>query len=47
MVEYRVVNLLNGLVTIVIAKNVFEAIKKGQKEFNEPNRANVPVQVLN
>tara|TARA_A100001201_G_scaffold107236_2_gene91729 strand:+ start:899 stop:1042 length:144 start_codon:yes stop_codon:yes gene_type:complete len=47
VVKFKVVNLLNGLVTVVIAKNVFEAIKKGQKEFNEPNRRNVPVQVLN
>jgi len=47
VVTFKIVNLLNGLVTIVIAKNVFEAIKKGQKEFSEPNRRNVPVQVLN
>tara|TARA_R100000995_G_C3418032_1_gene92561 strand:- start:303 stop:446 length:144 start_codon:yes stop_codon:yes gene_type:complete len=47
VIEYKIVNLLNGIITIVIAKNVFEAIKEGQKEFSEPNRANVPVQVLN
>lgn len=45
--EYKIVNLLNGIVTIVIANNVYQAIKKGQKEFSEPNRTNVPVQVLN
>ena len=47
MVTFKIVNLLNGIITIVIAKNVFEAIKEGQKEFSEPNRRNVPVQVLN
>ena len=46
MIEYKVVNLLNGAVTIVIADNVFNAIKKGSKYFSEPNRANVPVRVL-
>ena len=46
MSEYKVVNLLNGMVTIVIAKNVYSAIKKGQKESSEPNRAKVPVQVI-
>ena len=47
MEEYRVVNLLNGMVTIVVAKGVLEAMKKGQKYFTEPNRNTARVQVLN
>ena len=47
MDEYRVVNLLNGMVTIVVAKGVLEAMKKGQKYFTEPNRNTARVQVLN
>ena len=45
--EYKVINLLNGMVTIVVAKSVLQAIKEGQKHFTEPNRRKVPVQVLN
>ena len=47
MGEYRVVNLMNGMVTIVVAKGVLDAIKKGQKHFTEPNRSIAKVQVLN
>ena len=47
MIEYKVVNLLNGAVTIIIADNIFNAIKKGSKYFSEPNRSKVPVQVFN
>ena len=47
MKEFIIVNLLNGIITIVIAKSVLEAIKKGQRYFSEPNRNKVPVQVLN
>ena len=35
------------MVTIVVAKGVFEAMKKGQKYFTEPNRNTARVQVLN
>jgi hypothetical protein len=45
--EYRVVNLLSGMITIVIAKGVIDAMKKGQKYFTEPNRTIARVQVLN
>ena len=47
MKEYRVVNLLSGMLTIVIAKSVIGAMKKGQKYFTEPNRTIARVQVLN
>ena len=45
--KYKVINLLNGAVTIVIAKGLIDAIRKGQNHFTEPNRNKVPVQVLN
>tara|TARA_R100000963_G_scaffold34313_1_gene27749 strand:- start:171 stop:314 length:144 start_codon:yes stop_codon:yes gene_type:complete len=47
MKKYKVVNLLNGIVTIIIAKGLLDAIRKGQKYFSEPNRGKVPVQVIN
>ena len=47
MKEFLVVNLFSGIVTIIVAKSVLEAIKKGQKHFREPNRRRVSVQVLN
>ena len=47
MDEYRVANLLNGMVTIVVANNVLDAMKKGQKYFTEPNRSIARVQVIN
>ena len=47
MDEYRIVNLLNGMITIVIANSVIDAMKKGQKHFTEPNRRVASVQVLN
>ena len=47
MKEYCVVNLLSGLITIVIAKNVIDAMKKGQKHFTEPNSPKAIVRVLN
>lgn len=47
MIEYKIVNLLSGIVTIIIAKNVFDAIRRGQSYFSEPNRNKVPVKVLN
>ncbi len=46
MSEYKVINLLNGMVTIVVAKSVYSAQRKGQKHFSEPNRTRVPVQVV-
>jgi len=45
--EYRVANLLNGMVTIVVANSVLDAMKKGQKYFTEPNRSVAKVQVIN
>ena len=47
MEEFRVVNLFSGMVTIVVASNVLDAIKEGQKHFTEPNRSTARVQVLN
>ena len=47
MSEFRVVNLISGMVTIVVAKSVLDAMKKGQKHFTEPNRSTARVQVLN
>ena len=44
--EYKVINKVNGMVTIIVAKNIYSAYKKGQKHFSEPNRTNVPVQVV-
>ena len=46
MNEFKIVNLLSGMITIVIAKSVIDACKKGQKHFSEPNRPKVPVQVI-
>ena len=45
--KYKVINLLNGAVTIVIAKGLIDAIRKGQNHFTEPNGNKVQVQVLN
>ena len=45
--KYKVINLLSGIVTVVVANNVYSAIKKGQMHFSEPNRKTVPVQVVN
>lgn len=45
--DFIVVNLLNGMVTVVVAKSVLDAVKQGQKYFTEPNRRKVSVQVLN
>ena len=47
MIEYKVINLLTGVVTIVIATSIYEAIRKGKRYFTGPNRNKVPVQVLN
>jgi len=44
--KYKVINLLNGMITVVVAKNVYSAMKKGQEHFSEPNRTRVPVQVF-
>ena len=45
--KYKVINLLNGMITIVIANSLLEAIRKGHSYFSEPNRNKVPVQVFN
>ena len=39
--------MLNGAVTIVIADNMYKAMSKGRKNFSEPNRNKIPVQVFN
>ena len=44
---YKVINLANGLITMVIANSLIEATRKGQKYFTEPNRPTARVQVLN
>ena len=46
MKEYIIVNLLSGIITIIVAKSVTQAIKKGQSYFSEPNRNIVPVEVV-
>ena len=45
--EYKVINMLNGAVIIVIADNMYKAMSKGRKYFSEPNRTKIPVQVFN
>ena len=47
MKEFRVVNLFSGMVTVVIAKSILDAIKEGQKHFTEPNSPKAIVRVLN
>ena len=47
MIEYKVINLLTGVVTIVVANSIYQAIRRGKRYFTEPNRNKVPVQVLN
>ena len=47
MNQYKIVNLLNGMITLVVAKSYVSALKKGRDYFSEPNRNKVPVQVLN
>ena len=44
--KYKVINKLNGIVTIVVANNIWSAYKQGRKYFSEPNRTNVPVDVI-
>ena len=46
MKEFKIVNLLTGLVTIIVADNVYSALKKGQIYFSEPNRKLVPVRAI-
>ena len=47
MKEYLVINLLSGIITIIVAGSVTQAIRRGQSYFSEPNRNKVPVQVFN
>jgi len=44
--KYKVINLLSCAVTIVMARNVYDAIKEGQNHFTEPNRTTAKVQVI-
>jgi len=46
MNKFKIVNLLNGAVTIVVAKSYVSALKRGRTYFSEPNRTKVPVQVI-
>ena len=46
MNKYKIVNLLNGAVTIVVANSYVSALKRGRMYFSEPNRTKVPVQVI-
>ena len=34
MKEYKVISLLNGLITIVVAKSQLQAMQKGREHFN-------------
>ena len=45
--KFKVINLLNGAVTVVVAKSYVSALKKGRDYFSEPNRNKVPVQAFN
>lgn len=44
--KYKIVNLLNGAITLVIANSRLQAIRRGQDFFTEPNRPTAHVQVL-
>ena len=45
--EYKVINMLNGAIVLIVAKNRYRAMSKGRKYFSEPNRNKVPVQAFN
>ena len=45
--KFKIINLLNGAVTVVVAKSYVSALKKGRDYFSEPNRNKVPVQAFN
>ena len=47
MKEYYIKSILTGSVTLIVAKNLYSAIKKGREYFSEPNRNKAPVRVLN
>mgnify|MGYP003142400016 CR=1 FL=1 len=44
--KYKIVNLLNGAVTLVIANSFLQAMRAGQDYFTEPNRPVANVQIL-
>ena len=44
--KYIIKNALNGSVTIVNAKGRIDALNKGRKVFNEPNRSPQPVIIV-
>lgn len=44
--KYKIVNLLNGAITLVIANSRLQAIRAGQDFFTEPNRHIAHVQIL-
>mgnify|MGYP003148858177 CR=1 FL=1 len=46
IVKYKVINLLNGAVTVIIAKNLYQASRRGKRYFSEPNRDKIPVQIV-
>ena len=45
--KYYVKSMLSGLVVVIVAKSDRQAMKKGQRYFSEPNRAKIPVMLLN
>ena len=46
MEEYIVKSMLSGVVVVIMAKSVRNALKKGSEHFSEPNRNKVPVKLL-
>ena len=46
VMKYIIKNALNGSVTIVNAKGRIDALNKGRKVFNEPNRSPQPVIIV-
>ncbi len=44
--KYIVKNILNGSITIVNATGRIDALNKGRKVFNEPNRNPQPVMIV-
>ena len=45
--EYNVKSMLSGLIVVITAKNDRQAIRRGRKYFSEPNRAMIPVRIIN
>lgn len=45
--KYKVINMLNGAITVIDARSKYRAMHKGRKYFSEPNRNKIPVEVFN